>query len=871
MSALFIIKKEMTKKLLLAFWCVVSSQILMAKTVGPLIQTQWNQSAPFNLMIQEKDGQHCLASCGAAAMAQLCYYYRWPEHGTGEGIYYLDDMVGRVDLSSDYYDYDKMLLTYDDNSSEEAIKAVALLVRDVAYHGVGLNLYESYSPPLQEYAMNFGYDKGMMHLNRSHCSQEEFEAIIRSELDAGRPVYINGSNGSAGHAFLCDGYNDEGEYHFNYGWGGLSDGWSTLENCLFPVSMQLDFNIKKDEGGKPGFTLSSNRDFKWMGGNLLYGNYKYHSHVPWGMKPQIALAVENTATHEVQYYCHYDVQSTDPEEIEQVWDLDADLNDGSYVLYPVVRDAEYNSEWKKGYFRDLCQREVELTVKDGAKTFVNATLIDPVQDGAIEIAGLCYKLNDDATATVTSRNNKYASYAGDIVMPDKITVDGKDYAITGIEKYAFKECHYLGNLTIAKNVKTIEWGAFDHCAANKITFEEGSQLKTIGEYAFYCDEINEIILPEGLETIENSAFGNAHIGSVTIPSTVKKWGAACFQTISLKCVHINSVTPPAIEQCFRENAAGKDFPDIFELGWSAYGTPATVLYVPAGTKAAYAQADVWKDFGFILEPGDDDSFLEQMNRDGIEINGIAYQINGAKGIAQARIVKKDMTDLVFENTIKLGDKTLAVTSINNLQGLRVINKDYNSVRIPANVETLGSQSFGGANTITIGRLVFEEGSHLKTIEDGAFGDVIINEPVVFPEGTESIRGLYMRDADITIPSTVTTLENLYFIGLKHVRVSWPTPLVVNNLFSEGQFTYGNNINDATLHVPVGTRELYANAEGWKNFLTIVEGNEDTGIDTIGANSLQTPDAVYSLDGRRVNTGNKLPHGIYIIKGKKIVK
>jgi hypothetical protein len=46
------------------------------------------------------------------------------------------------------------------------------------------------------------------------------------------------------------------------------------------------------------------------------------------------------------------------------------------------------------------------------------------------------------------------------------------------------------------------------------------------------------------------------------------------------------------------------------------------------------------------------------------------------------------------------------------------------------------------------------------------------------------------------------------------------------LFNKGQFEAGNNIDDATLHVPEGAKDLYAAADGWKLFSKIVEGNDD---------------------------------------------
>jgi len=147
--------------------------------------------------------------------------------------------------------------------------------------------------------------------------------------------------------------------------------------------------------------------------------------------------------------------------------------------------------------------------------------------------------------------------------------------------------------------------------------------------------------------------------------------------------------------------------------------------------------------------------------------------------------------------------------------------------------------------------------------------------LVLPEGLETLGSIRCKDvADITIPASVTSMgsEN-FFTNLKHLRVFWPEPLVVENLFAWDQFENGNGLDGATLHVPVGTKELYANAEGWKLFPNIVEGNDDdTAIKTVNSGKHQA-DAIYTLDGRRVDVSNDslLPRGIYIIGGKKVIK
>ena len=847
------------KMLLVTVMCVLSNLSLHAQTVGPLIQTQWDQGSPYNLMIPEKDGVHCLTSCGATAEAQLCYYHRWPEHGMGQGYYHIsgEDFV-YVDLTQDNYDYDKMLLKYDANSSEEAKKAVALLMRDVAFTGAVLDVDVSASPSYGYLASLLGFDYGMTHLDGGYCTIEDIKTILRTELDAARPVIVDGSNGSAGHSFICDGYNDKGEFHFNYGWSGKSDGWSTLENCLFPLSMSIVFNIKKDEGGDPGFAFCSNKDFKWVGGNTLSGNYKFDCFFSHEVVPQIALAVENTETHEVQYFYHYDKEPGDPNDVELVWELNEDLPDGSYILYPVGHGKEKSVQWQKAYFRALCQHEVALTVKDGVKTFANASMNDPVRDGAVEVDGLCFELDQAAgTATFTYRNDKYASYFGDIVIPESITFDGKNYNVTAIGENAFRECKHLGNVTIGKNVTYIGWAAFDQASVGDVTFAEGSQLDKIEKFGFYSASFKNVVLPEGLRTIGATAFANSKINCITIPTTVTSWGESCFYTENLVSVRVNSTTPQTVPDIFRKNIDDADY-SSFNGSWGIYGISATVLYVPAGSKDAYAQADVWKDFGFILEPDDDDSFVASIFLDAVEVDGVLYQVNGTKGIARAIRVKKGVKEAVLKNTLTMGSKTLHVKSVGS--DLLYDNKDVDKIVVAASVETIEEDAFDE----NVGSLEFEAGSRLKTIEHHGLYALTLRSPLVLPEGLESLGRMWITVPDITIPSTVTKMEDTnVFFNLSHCRVSWPTPLVVRNLFDD--FV---DVRNATLHVPEGTKALYEAADGWKQFGKIVEDGGKSAILSISTGQTDnTDDAWYTLDGRRVTQPTK--KGLYIHKGQKI--
>ena len=76
----------------------------------------------------------------------------------------------------------------------------------------------------------FDYDPyTFRYVARSDFSISDWDEIIYNELSEARPVLYRGSGTkSGGHAFICDGYDGNGLYHFNWGWGGNHDGYYTL-------------------------------------------------------------------------------------------------------------------------------------------------------------------------------------------------------------------------------------------------------------------------------------------------------------------------------------------------------------------------------------------------------------------------------------------------------------------------------------------------------------------------------------------------------------------------------------------------------------------------------------------------------------------
>lgn len=202
--------------------------------ISPLLKTEWNQEYPYNLLCPKVDGHETVTGCVATAMAQVMKYHNYPKHGKGTHSYFW--RPGEEELSFNYdstpFQWDRMDNIYDKESSYEARHAVAELML-----GCGVSVDMHYEPGgsgaatvlMGESLIDiFGYSKSLWMPNRAYYGYYEWEEMIYADLAEGLPVLYSGAGTDGGHQFVCDGYSSDGFFHFNWGWGGLSNGYFLL-------------------------------------------------------------------------------------------------------------------------------------------------------------------------------------------------------------------------------------------------------------------------------------------------------------------------------------------------------------------------------------------------------------------------------------------------------------------------------------------------------------------------------------------------------------------------------------------------------------------------------------------------------------------
>ena len=255
--------------------------------VPAMLTTQWDQGSPYNQYCPY-DNQYnarTVVGCVATAMAQIMKYWNYPSFGEGSHSYQPINHGGGASLptiTADFehttYMWQSMPNRLENFSLNNEIDAVATLSLhcgiavemmygvasrggSAAYSSCGywsnycasnaLSQFFKYSPDLHLESRN-GYTwSGGQLVDTTFFSDSAWAAMLDANLALGAPLYYAGSDSTSGHAFVLDGSDSAGRYHFNWGWSGYGDGFYTMDN-LAPTANGIGsnathtFNLSQD-------------------------------------------------------------------------------------------------------------------------------------------------------------------------------------------------------------------------------------------------------------------------------------------------------------------------------------------------------------------------------------------------------------------------------------------------------------------------------------------------------------------------------------------------------------------------------------------------------------------------------------------------
>ena len=212
--------------------------------VGPLCQTIWNQNYPYNSECPEDpegSGGHVYAGCVATAMAQVMKFYDWPDRGTGSHSYYPSGYSQQsANFGETDYHFELMPLALDSTSTEDEIFYIAQfqhhcgIAVNMQYSGSGSGAYSDDVPDALRNYFRYNCDEHVSNDNwwgwGGYTNEEWAQMLKEGGLDELIPLYYSGQddNWQGGHAFVCDGYDENDYFHFNWGWSGRDDAWCPI-------------------------------------------------------------------------------------------------------------------------------------------------------------------------------------------------------------------------------------------------------------------------------------------------------------------------------------------------------------------------------------------------------------------------------------------------------------------------------------------------------------------------------------------------------------------------------------------------------------------------------------------------------------------
>ena len=213
--------------------------------VGPLCQTLWNQNFPWNSQCPEDpegNGGHVYAGCVATAMGMVMKFWEWPAQGVGSHSYHPQGYAQQsANFGETEYHFELMPNTLDSTSTEEEYFETAQLLHhlgisvNMQYSGQGSGAYSDDVPTALRNYFRYNCEDHVTNYGNwwpgwGYTNEQWAQMLKDGGLDELLPLYYSGQDdsGAGGHAYVCDGYDENDYFHFNWGWSGRDNAWCPI-------------------------------------------------------------------------------------------------------------------------------------------------------------------------------------------------------------------------------------------------------------------------------------------------------------------------------------------------------------------------------------------------------------------------------------------------------------------------------------------------------------------------------------------------------------------------------------------------------------------------------------------------------------------
>ena len=396
------------------------------------------------------------------------------------------------------------------------------------------------------------------------------------------------------------------------------------------------------------------------------------------------------------------------------------------------------------------------------------------------VDGIAYNINgNEATVTYTDNSNNYSNnysgVSGELVVPETVTYNSETYTITSIGTHALSYCKNIASITLPNSITTIAQNAFYHCTGltsvtignsiNEIGYDafngcNSLTMVNISDLAAWCiikftgfssnplfyahrlflngEEVNNLVLPESVTSIGESAFLNCtDIESVTIPNSVTAIGKNAFQG----CIGLTNLAIPN---------------SVTSIEMAAFRYCSGLKSVTIPNSVTYIGSAVFHDCTGLTS---------------VEIpNSLTYisssLFNGCSSLTSVTIPNSvtSIGSQAFSGCSSLANITIpnSVTSISE-QAFQYCTA-LTSVTIPNSVSSIEWNTFLGCS----GLISVKIPNSVTIIDQGAFYNCCSLTNVTIPNSVTSIGNWAFKGCtnltSISIPNSVTTIGDEAFRG-----------------------------------------------------------------------------------------------------------
>lgn len=522
--------------------------------VHPLVKVQWNQIGTYAKYVDPYydsfDG--VAAGCVPTAMAQVMAFWKYPARGRGFHLHNILDTPAEIDL-------EKLIRESANGISDELEKVIKQYSRpykvnfaesvyqwdamggaqpstDAEYDHVAKLIFDCHvacapakmpngrgtgannNTAAASLVRYFGYNPGMQHIK---CSGNE--NLMRAELDAGRPVLMEGNpkkQNEDGHSFVCDGYAEEGYFHFNFGWGGKGDGYYQLSK-VNPLTSDFSLGQRACIGIQPSLaTVEVGQAFINVtpeGMGVVVGGYGDVT-VP----ATVEKDGKSYPVTKVNGYAFGVLGSP----------FNTSFEEGRKEYLTRITLPENVTEIGEYAFQSHYFTEVNLPAsirKIGANAFYQSRSLNKVSIPSVEawlnIEFVPKKLESGfeqyMSNPIWNTDNKYEGrlYIGgkeatDIVIPA---------CVKEIGAIAFCGYQFLNSVTMEEGVEKVGASAFERVPLKELHLP--STLREIGNKAFYNHQLSTVAIPKRLTRIGRDALSGNKISEFVVDGDNAKYSA----------------------------------------------------------------------------------------------------------------------------------------------------------------------------------------------------------------------------------------------------------------------------------------------------------------------------------------------------------